>query len=228
MCCVYNSTTVPNKTTHTRDTTVRFARDSETGPNVEPSFETSGLSQTELMLLCPVHSNHHIHTRKQVSAQITWQCAVPTHRAAALAEPAASALKPRTLHTGRQVAQQMGRDTCQVHRVQDKKGPMVGTVNPHLVSITTLPAERKIIGLKAVIVVCLIFMDGPGGQPQHSLSAALANENPTIGGGFSPPIKTKDTRTFQRLQQRSIHLMGRKTRWNGEGGTLWLVLCEEL
>lgn len=105
---------------------------------------------------------------------------------------------------------------------------MVGTANPHLVSVTTLPAERKVIGLKAIIALCLIFMDGLGGQPQSSLSAVLANENRTIGGGFSPPIKTKDTRTFQRLQQRSIHLMGRETRWNREGGTLWLVLCRAL
>lgn len=59
-------------------------------------------------------------------------------------------------------------------------------------------------------------------------SAAFTNENRTIGGSFSSPIKTKDTRTFQRLQQRSIHQMGRKTCWNEEGGTLWLVLCEEL
>lgn len=218
---------MPNKITHPRDTAVRFARDSETGPHVEGSFETSGLSQS--CSCCSILSTQTItftlgsRDRPRSPDSVQYQ---PIRQQ--LGQSQRSQHSHHTLHTGRQVAQQMGRDTCQVHRVQDKKGPMVETANPHLVSITTLPAERKIIGLKAVIVLCLIFMDGPGGQPQHSLSAALANENPTIGGSFSPPIKTKDTRTFQRLQQRSIHLMGRKTRWNGEGGTLWLVLCEEL
>lgn len=150
-----------------------------------------------------------------------------THPSAALAEPGASALRLRTPHweTG---SPANGQTHARPTDSRDKKGPMVETSNPHLVSITTLPAERKIIGLKAIIVVCLIFMAGLGGQPRHSLSAALVNENRTIGGGVSPPIKTKDTRTFQGLQPRSIHLTVRKTRWNREGGTFWLVLCEEL
>ena len=78
---------------------------------------------------------------------------------------------------------------------------------------------KKKIGLKAVIVLCLIFMVGFGGLFQHSPSLQpLSNENHTIGVSSSPPIKTKDTRTFQRLpteehpsdgQENVLELRGR-------------------
>lgn len=106
---------------------------------------------------------------------------------------------------------------------------MVGTANSHLVSITTLPAERKIIGLKAVIVLCLIFMDGLGGQPQHCLSAALANENRTIGGGFAALARQLKQKTPEpsKASSRGASSDGQESG-NGEGGSLQLVLCEEL
>lgn len=116
--CAYNSTARQTRQ-HTAETQrLRFANDSETSQSVEPSFETSGLSQAELHILqCPVHSKHQIHIRKQVSIipeHLTVCCTNPQCCSSGRAGSLSTQLN-RTLRTGKQVAQQMGRGTCQVH-----------------------------------------------------------------------------------------------------------------
>lgn len=93
-------------------------------------------------------------------------------------------------------------------------------MNPQPACVSsTLPDEKeKKIGLKAVIVLCLIFMVGFGGLFQHSPSLQpLSNENHTIGVGSSPPIKTKDTRTFQRLPTEEHPSDGQKNVLEARG-----------
>lgn len=87
-----------------------------------------------------------------------------------LAEPVPSALKSNTrLRETRSTAN--GHKLAKTPDSRDKKKPMADIVNPYLVCISsTLPVEKKkIIGLKAVIALRLIFMLGFGGLFQHSL-----------------------------------------------------------
>lgn len=78
------------------------------------------------------------------------------------------------LSTGKQVAQQMGPKLCQDNRFQGRKaanGRYCESLSQRVFH-QLRPLKRKIIGPKAVIVLCLIFMVGFGGLFQHSLLSA--------------------------------------------------------
>lgn len=132
-----------------------------------------------------------------------------------LAEPGPSALKSNTRR--REAGSTAnGHECAKTTDSRDKKKPMTDIVNPYLMSVSsTLPVEKK---KKNWSESCNCIMFNIHGWVWRAVPTLplqpLSNENHTIGVGSSPPIKTKDTRTFQRLQQRSIHLMGRKTCWN--------------